>query len=146
MRRRGTAIVIRDDRVLLVRDQNKSKYSLPGGKANKNEPTIAAAIRELYEECRMTAVSAQRIPECDYQGSVNQHEISILRTTDDVVLNQKELVDYIWWDMDEDIPRYPHVDTIVSTYLKSTAHSNKHPLFPAVGYRDNLVFVFDLND
>ncbi len=127
MRRRGTAIVIRDDRVLLVRDRKKTKYSLPGGKANKNEPTIAAAIRELYEECRMTTVSALRIPECDYQGSINQHEVSLLSMTDDVVLNKKELDEYIWWDMKIDIPRYPHVDAIVSAFSKSITRSNTHP-------------------
>jgi 8-oxo-dGTP pyrophosphatase MutT (NUDIX family) len=120
MRRRGTAIVIREDRVLLVRDRNMTKYSLPGGKANKNEPSMAAAIRELYEECRMTADTATRIPECDYQGSINQHEVSLLNTADDVILNQKELAEYIWWDMKDDIPCYPHVSKIVNRYFDSS--------------------------
>jgi len=50
MRTRGTAVVIKDGKVLMVRDKGKHRYSLPGGGINKNEPTVSAAAREVYEE------------------------------------------------------------------------------------------------
>ena len=72
MRIRGTAIVIRDQKILLVRDRNKVEFSLPGGKQEKNEPVLATAIRELYEELGMSARRAERLFRCDYQGVVNR--------------------------------------------------------------------------
>ena len=55
MRIRGTAVVFRDGKVLLVRDRGKYKFSLPGGGTKRNEPSISSAVRELYEELGMRA-------------------------------------------------------------------------------------------
>ncbi|MBF8643097.1 NUDIX hydrolase [Pseudomonas luteola] len=46
---RATIICKQDDKFLLVR-KPKSKWSLPGGKIEKNETPDEAAIRELDEE------------------------------------------------------------------------------------------------
>ncbi|MBU2647764.1 NUDIX domain-containing protein [bacterium] len=113
---RGTGIVVRNGKILLVRDRKKTRFSLPGGKANRNEPALAAAIRELYEECHMTAVSAERLPECDYTGSLSSHKVCMLQSPDEPELGSRELSEYRWWDMAADIPRYPHVDFIISRF------------------------------
>jgi ADP-ribose pyrophosphatase YjhB (NUDIX family) len=47
MRIRGTAVVFRNGKVLLVRDNGHHRFSLPGGGVKHNEPPLAAAIREL---------------------------------------------------------------------------------------------------
>ncbi len=114
MRTRGTAVVLRDDKVLLVRDKGKQLFSLPGGKANWNEPSMAAAIRELYEELRMSARKSERFFKCDFKGSLNKHKVSLIETDDEPRLHGKELEEFIWWDMETDIPRYPHVDQILN--------------------------------
>ena len=49
-RLRATVVAFRDNKVLLVMDKGRRRYSLPGGGVNKGEPSIAAAARELYEE------------------------------------------------------------------------------------------------
>lgn len=113
MRRRGTAVVFRDDCVLLVRDRGKRSYSLPGGGVNRNEPSISAAIRELYEELDMLANKAERRSECDFEGSFSKHEVSLIETSDEPVLVSAELSDFIWWDRKEEVPRYAHVDQVL---------------------------------
>jgi len=113
MRNRGTAIVFREGKVLLVKDRGKNSYSLPGGGVNHNEPSIAAAIRELYEELGMSARKAERVFECDFKGSRSQHKVSLIETDDEPRLRGRELDKYIWWDMKSGIPRYKHVDKII---------------------------------
>ena len=114
MRKRGTAVVVRDGKFLLVRDRGKKQYSLPGGGAHRKEPSMAAAIRELYEELEMSAKKSERILGCDYKGALNTHGVSLIETDDEPRLRGKELDEFIWWDMKLDIPRYPHVDHILN--------------------------------
>ena len=113
MRIRATAIVIRQNKVLLVKDRGKRKFSLPGGKKNSNEPSLAAAVRELYEELGMSARKAERIFACDYVGSCNKHKVSLIKTDDHPILRSRELTEFYWWNMKDKIPRYAHVDSII---------------------------------
>ncbi|MFZ9738810.1 MAG: NUDIX domain-containing protein [Prochlorotrichaceae cyanobacterium] len=114
MRIRGTAIVIRDTRILLVQDRGKSRFSLPGGGKEKNEPVLATAIRELYEELGMNAQKAERLLRCDYTGTVNLHQVCLIETDDEPVIASRELSHFLWWDQEQDIPRLPHVDRILA--------------------------------
>jgi ADP-ribose pyrophosphatase YjhB (NUDIX family) len=118
MRTRGTAIVLRDNQVLLVRDLGKKNYSLPGGGANRNEPALAAAVRELKEELGMSAYKAERLFKCDFDGSFSRHKVSLIETNDSPRLNSNELEEYIWWDLKKPISRYSHVDSILETFLE----------------------------
>jgi len=113
MRRRGTAVVFRDNRVLLVRDKGKHNFSLPGGGAERNEPSMAAAVRELFEELKMSARKAERIFRSDFKGSINLHKVCLIETDDDPKMHGEELDEFIWWDMKSDVRRYSHVDQIL---------------------------------
>jgi len=113
MRARGTAVVFRKGKVLLVRDKGKHRFSLPGGGTHANEPSMAAAIRELCEELGMSARKAERVFKCDFQGSLSKHKVSLIETDDEPRLRGKELDKFIRWDMKTDIPRYAHVDQIL---------------------------------
>jgi ADP-ribose pyrophosphatase YjhB (NUDIX family) len=123
MRTRGTAIVLRNNQVLLVRDLGKKTYSLPGGGANRREPALAAAVRELKEELGMSAYKAERLFKCDFDGSFSRHKVSLVETNDSPRLNSNELEEYIWWDMIKNIPRFKHVDVILEAY---TGHTLKN--------------------
>lgn len=116
MRTRGTALVFRDGKILLVKDRGKGKFSLPGGEVNYHEPSMAAAIRELYEELGMSARKAERIFRCDFNGKLSKHKISLIETNDEPHLRSKELDQFIWWDMKTKISRYTHVDQILSGF------------------------------
>ena len=118
LRARGTAIVLRDNKILLARDKGKTKFSLPGGGTKNNEPSMAAAIRELYEELGMSAKKAERIFRCDFEGSLNKHKVVLIETDDEPRLKGKELEEFIWWDTETKIPIYDHVKAILGNLEK----------------------------
>lgn len=49
IKRRATVIYRRDEQILFVR-KRKSKWNLPGGRVEKGETPMAAALREMAEE------------------------------------------------------------------------------------------------
>jgi len=110
---RGTALVLRDGRVLLVRDRGKSSFSLPGGGQNRGEPSLATAVRELYEELGMGAKRATRLFEGDYEGGFSFHKVTLIETEDQPRLNGGELEEFMWWNGKDEIRRYAHVDEIL---------------------------------
>ncbi|MEB3310242.1 MAG: NUDIX domain-containing protein [Snowella sp.] len=116
MRIRGTALVFRERKVLLVRDRGKQKFSLPGGQKSFNESSLAAAVRELYEELGMSAKKAERLFKCDYRGGYSYHKVSLIETNDQPYLRDKELVEFIWWNQVSPIDCYEHVGKILAQY------------------------------
>jgi ADP-ribose pyrophosphatase YjhB (NUDIX family) len=113
LKTRGTAVVIRDGKVLLVRDKGHKSFSLPGGGVKKNEPSLAAAVRELYEELQMSARKAERLFKCDFKGLVSNHKVSIVETDENPEIGDKELAEFTWWDRQKPLPKYSHVDQIL---------------------------------
>ena len=111
---RGTAIVQQEEKVLLVKEKKDDYFSLPGGSLKKGEPALAAAIRELYEELGLSAIKAERMHAADFNGSFRRHLISRIEVEfgSKIILNRKELSDYLWWDKTQNIPLAPHVRTI----------------------------------
>ena len=113
MRKRGTAVVIRDGKVLLVRDKGRHHFSLPGGAIKKGEPTVSAAARELYEELGLKAIKVTRLRGYDFKGSVSEHKVCLIQASGEPHLRGHELDKFIWWDMNERIPIYAHVKSIL---------------------------------
>ncbi len=116
---RGTAIVQRDGKILLVKEKNDRSFSLPGGSLRKGEPALAAAVRELYEELGLCATKAERLYAADHTGPIRRHLVSRIDICDHakIVLDRKELSDYLWWDGIENIELAPHVkDVLRSVY------------------------------
>jgi len=112
MRKRGTAVVIRDGKVLLVRDRGRHHFSLPGGAIKKGEPTVSAAARELYEELGLKAIKVTRLRGCDFKGSVSEHKVCLIEASGEPHLRGHELDKFIWWDMKKEIQVYAHVKNI----------------------------------
>jgi 8-oxo-dGTP pyrophosphatase MutT (NUDIX family) len=115
VRQRGTAVVFRHSRVLLVRDKGKRHFSLPGGGIKKGEPTLSAAARELYEELGLSAVKITRLRECDFKGSMSLHKVCLVEVAGEPHLRGHELNKYIWWDMKSKVPVYTHVTKILKS-------------------------------
>jgi len=116
MRQRGTAIVIRHGKVLLVRDKGRHKFSLHGGGIHKGEPTVSAAARELYEELGLRVTSVKRLKKCDFKGSVSEHKVCLIEANGEPNLSGHELDKYIWWDMKKPIPVFGHVTVILKKF------------------------------
>ena len=113
MRKRGTAVVIRHEKVLLVRDKGRHHFSLPGGAIKKGEPTVSAAARELYEELGLHITKVTRLRECDFRGSTSEHKVCLIQASGEPHLRGHELNKFIWWDMKEPVPVHAHVKGIL---------------------------------
>ena len=118
MRQRGTAVVIKNGKMLLVRDKGKKKFSLPGGGVNKNEPTVSAAAREVYEELGLHVVLVRRLHGCDVKGSLSEHKVCLVEVTGEPKIRGHELDKFIWWDMKEKVPVYEHVTQILKRFME----------------------------
>jgi 8-oxo-dGTP pyrophosphatase MutT (NUDIX family) len=81
---RGTALVFRDNTVLLVRDRGQTALSLPGGKHEKGEALLCTAARELHEELSLRVWKAERIYRCDRTSDIRRfaHVDAFLRLFD----------------------------------------------------------------
>jgi 8-oxo-dGTP pyrophosphatase MutT (NUDIX family) len=118
VRKRGTAVVIRSGKVLLVRDKGKHQFSLPGGAIKKDEPSVSAAARELYEELGLHIINVKRMPECDFKGSLSEHKVCLVEANGEPYLKGHELDKFIWWDFKGTIPVYDHVKSILGKIKK----------------------------
>ncbi|MBA7482735.1 hypothetical protein ES707_18229 [subsurface metagenome] len=120
MRKRVTAVVIRDSKVLLVRDKGLASFSLPGGAIKNGESVKSAAARELYEELKLNSIKVTRLPGCDFKGSVNDHKVCLVQAEGEPQLRQ-ELDKFIWWDIREPITIavFAHVNNILKRFRSS---------------------------
>jgi 8-oxo-dGTP diphosphatase len=112
LRKRGVAVVIRDGKVLLVRDKHRKHYSLPGGGYHKGERSYDAAARELYEETGLRAKQMTWLG--SFKGSVSEHRAYLIQADGHVHLRGRELATYMWWDMKSPVPVFAHVKAILS--------------------------------
>jgi 8-oxo-dGTP pyrophosphatase MutT (NUDIX family) len=119
MRQRGTAIIERDGKILLVRDRGARSWSLPGGGIKRHEPSMSAASREASEELGVRITRGKRLPMCDFQSRHNYHRVSAVKISGDPKINLHELEDMMWWDGEESIPMYDHVRVILDKYRKN---------------------------
>lgn len=113
LRRRATAIVMRNGRTLLVRDRGRRSFALPGGGVDKGESAAGAAARELYEE---TALSAWRVEYLfRHSGKYNAHYVFRVDARGEVSVADDPMVEeFLWWDGGGDAPIHPHVNAILS--------------------------------
>jgi ADP-ribose pyrophosphatase YjhB (NUDIX family) len=117
MRQRGTAIVIRQGKVLLVKDKGHHKFSLPGGELHDNEPVVSGAARELYEELGLHVFSVKRLSECDFTGSRSIHRVCVVEANGEPYIKDHELDKFLWWDMEKPIQVYAHVTFILHKFM-----------------------------
>ena len=114
LRARGTAVVTRDGKVLLVRDRGRHRFSLPGGGIKGNEPAASAAGRELFEELGLSPTKITRMHQCDFKGSASHHKVCLIEARGEPRLRGYELDKFIWWDMKTSISVFAHVGVILA--------------------------------
>ena len=110
-RRRATLVMRREGRILLVRDRGRSSYGLPGGGIEDGELSIVAAARELHEETGLEATSIRYL--FSFAGKYNVHRVYEVKADGEAAV-RGEIDYYIWWDMKDDMPVYPHVGGILA--------------------------------
>lgn len=86
-RRRGTALIDTEQGILVV-SEDGTRFSLPGGTANRGELDIQAAIRELREETGLRAYSAQYL--FSHLGGIRKRGATYSRNHHQVFLVEAE--------------------------------------------------------
>jgi 8-oxo-dGTP pyrophosphatase MutT (NUDIX family) len=130
MRQRATAVIIRDNKVLLVRDKGHKEFSLPGGGIKHDEPTVSAAAREVKEELGLSVSSVKRVHSLDCTGSLSQHKVCLVEATGEPHIRE-ELDKYIWCNINSPfpVPVYGHVSKIMGRFKHPSAHVHSHAHF-----------------
>lgn len=110
-RNRATALVLRDGRLLLVRERGAKHWSLPGGGMKKGEDAVTAATRELHEETKLVATSATYL--FRYESPSQRHHVCHLEAEGKVELLKEEIGDYRWWDGETELAIIPSAMEII---------------------------------
>ena len=101
-RNRATALVVRDGKVLLVKDKGRRRCALPGGAIEGMEPGIDAVKRHLQRETGLEAQNAY--PLFNHDSRVNRHHVFRMDAVGKVRLLSGELSGYAWWDGNPKLP------------------------------------------
>ena len=110
--RRATLIIIRDDRVLLARDDNLDYWSLPGGRIEAGETDEAAAARELHEETGLKLLNLEYLLE--HESDVRHHRVFRITVNDAEPSPGNEIEALKWWDGREPIKQASSVTPVLS--------------------------------
>ncbi len=115
-RNRATALVLRDGRLLLVRERGAKHWSLPGGGMKKGEDAVDAATRELYEETKLVATTATYL--FHYESPSQHHHVCCLEAEGKVELLKEEIGDYRWWDGETQLAIIPSAMEIIGRVME----------------------------
>ena len=115
-RQRATALVVQDDKYLLVRRKGEQKYSLPGVGLEGGEAALTAACRGLGEALGMRPYRAKRLFDYTRDDSRNHHKVVLVFAGEEPRVLDRELDSCRWWDGKEQLPVYPHVTSVISRY------------------------------
>ena len=112
-RQRATAIVVRDGRILVVRDKFRPAFMLPGGGIDDGESPEVAVARELKEETTLTATDTKYL--FTHDGKYNHHHVFSVEADGEVdIAHDPLVVEFAWWDGGPDVPVHPHVTAILA--------------------------------
>ena len=118
-RQRATAILVRNNKVLLVRDRTRTSFSLPGGGIEANELAISAVAREVHEETALVPSTIAYL--FQHGGKHNNHHVFRIQADGEVSVDgDAEVEEFLWWDRAQDVSVYPHVLEILGQFGEVT--------------------------
>ena len=119
IRPRATAIVIREGRVLMVREPTDSVFHIPGGGVEQGELPISAVARELYEETGLVATEIEYLFGYYHHWGENglhyigmDHNVFRVKADGEIALGP-EIQEYVWWDRATELPLIDWVEPIL---------------------------------
>jgi 8-oxo-dGTP diphosphatase len=100
------AIIIKDQKVMLVQQAKKSAYQLwsfPGGRVEDGETPLQAVRREVYEELGVKPVKVDSVGVYEIDGPTAKLELHTFRVEigGDISLKADELLDHSFFSLDE---------------------------------------------
>jgi 8-oxo-dGTP pyrophosphatase MutT (NUDIX family) len=110
---RATALVFRDECVLLTKSRDQKKFSLPGAVVKKGESALATAIRSVWELTGLRASSGARCSGLDHEARNNRHIVSEIEVHEASLVTSRKNGNFLWWDRSTPLDRFNHVDAIL---------------------------------
>ena len=110
--RRATLVIIRNNRVLLARDDTLNFWNLPGGRSEAGETDGTAAARELDEETALKLLSLEYLLE--HESDVRHHRVFSITVNDGEPSPGNEIAELKWWDGRERINQASSVTPVLS--------------------------------
>ena len=77
MKKRRATIIVENEQGILLTRMKTEPWLLPGGMAERNEPRIIAAIRELYEETKLMATDVTFLFE--HESQKYYHKVFLIK-------------------------------------------------------------------
>lgn len=118
-------VIIKDNKLLLLKKFSKSYYETPGGKTEKDENIEDCLVRELQEEIGIKVVSFKKFLEADKfkfeNKEITNYSFLIERFEGDPRLVEKDVFEKLVWVKIKDakkLPLAPNVKTIVEKLEK----------------------------
>ena len=113
LKERATAVVIRDDKVLLVRHSSGgfSEFAMPGGGIEPGESPMSAAARELRGETGLEAKQIEFV--CTWDSPIFRHKAFRIEAEGEVNIDPQEIAEFVWWDRKEELRIFGHVEAIL---------------------------------
>lgn len=99
---RAAALVVREGRVLLIRNKGRRRYSLPGGAIEEGESGGDALDRHLNEQAGLKVRGSYLL--FNYKSRANRHRVFRVQAEGRVRTRSKLLDAYVWWDGKFDFP------------------------------------------
>lgn len=122
------AVVLRGNKVLVIRHRKRGTVDLPGGK-KETETEVDALCRELYEECGLTGVRVLRWLFCDEGKGLDGRryvvQVYLCAIPDDMEPVAGDDAAEAWWAEPEELlggyfPQdYPHVKRLLDPSWKA---------------------------
>jgi 8-oxo-dGTP diphosphatase len=112
LRERATFVVIRDNKVLLVRHSSGGfrEFAMPGGGIESGESPMSAAARELREETSLEARHVEFL--FIWESEIFRHHAFRIEAEGEINIGP-EISEFRWWDQKEDLPTFGHVEAIL---------------------------------
>lgn len=114
-----TAIVVRDGKVLLVRERGKNRFAFPGGDVKKGEQSSEAIARILLNKI---GLKANRY---SWLGSFNstsaEHKVYVIEAVGQVTFMRGcGFSESLWWDGKSPVDIYDHIKILLDHLYKKT--------------------------